>query len=131
MLWSTPIGPAARPVLLVCGWWPAPRCNLRMRIPQYVDGRYTIGGVTFYYTIATLATLAAADVEIAAVDWATAPERRQVRRWLDERTLLVVARDQAGDLLAVVAIEDDDGQRMLICSARYLTDTDTTEGVTP
>jgi hypothetical protein len=33
VLWSAPIDENSRPVLLVCGWHPEPRCELRQPIP--------------------------------------------------------------------------------------------------
>lgn len=34
ILWSQPLGPESRPVLLVCGYWPRPRCTFRQGIPE-------------------------------------------------------------------------------------------------
>lgn len=33
VLWSGPIGPDSRPILLVCGWHPNRRCEFRQPIP--------------------------------------------------------------------------------------------------
>jgi hypothetical protein len=33
VLWSGPIDEHSRPVLLVCGWHPEPRCQLHQPIP--------------------------------------------------------------------------------------------------
>ncbi len=80
----------------------------------------------FLYTIGALSGLAANGVQVAAVEFAlnTGP---QVRRWLDDRTLSLVARDQTGTPLLIVAIEGDAPDTMIIVYARYLNDGDTAD----
>lgn len=34
VLWSGPLSTTSRPVLLVCGWHPKPRCGFSQPIPQ-------------------------------------------------------------------------------------------------
>lgn len=61
----------------------------------------------FLYTLASYATFAANGVTPAAVEFAVTVSHPRVWTWIDDRTVKILARDQAGDLLLAVAIEGD------------------------